>query len=115
MAKTLSKGQQISRQQFIKDLTELLYKRNEMEFVRGNFRVRGDNVDLFPAHMEDRAWRFAFFGDELESIYEFDPLTGEKGQRLRQRHRFRHTATTSHPSRPSSRRSSRSAPTSTSG
>jgi excinuclease ABC subunit B len=53
-----------------------------MAFVRGNFRVRGDNIDLFPAHLEDKAWRFSFFGDDLETIHEFDPLTGERGTAL---------------------------------
>ena len=80
MTKTLVKGEAYSQQALLKELTELLYKRNDMGFTRGTFRVRGDNVDLFPAHLEDMAWRLSFFGDELEDIYEFDPLTGEKGQ-----------------------------------
>src|SRR6185312_12016883 len=54
------------------------YKRNDNAFQRGTFRVRGDTIDLFPAHYEDRAWRFEMFGDEIESITEFDPLTGDK-------------------------------------
>ena len=57
---------------------ELQYKRNDANFYRGMFRVRGDSFELFPAHLEDRAWRFSMFGDEIESIHEFDPLTGEK-------------------------------------
>ncbi len=73
---------EFSQQKFLKDLTEMHYKRNDLAFVRGNFRVRGDNIDLYPAHMEDLAWRFSFFGDELESIHEFDPLTGERGAAL---------------------------------
>lgn len=80
MTRTLEKGKSYNQQQLLKDLTELLYKRNDMAFVRGTFRVRGDNLDLFPAHLEDTAWRLSFFGDELEDIYEFDPLTGEKGR-----------------------------------
>jgi excinuclease ABC subunit B len=80
MTKTLTKGESYSQQQLLRELTDLLYKRNDMAFVRGTFRVRGDIVDLFPAHLEDTAWRLSFFGDELEEIYEFDPLTGEKGR-----------------------------------
>ncbi len=82
MVKTLERGKSYPQQQLIRDLTELQYKRNEIDFARGSFRVRGDNLDLFPAHLEDRAWRLSFFGDELEAIYEFDPLTGEKGRDL---------------------------------
>ncbi len=80
MTKTLRKGESMARQGLLKTLTELHYKRNDIGFVRGSFRAAGDNVDIFPAHMEDRAWRLGFFGDEIETIYEFDPLTGEKGQ-----------------------------------
>ncbi len=82
MTKTVKAGSDVVQQQFLRGLTELQYKRNDMAFVRGNFRVRGDNIDLYPAHMEDSAWRFSFFGDELESIHEFDPLTGERGAAL---------------------------------
>ena len=84
MTRTLKKGESYNQQALLKQLTELLYKRNDMAFTRGTFRVRGDNVDLFPAHLEDTAWRLSFFGDELEEIYEFDPLTGEKGQGFEQ-------------------------------
>ena len=63
---------------FMRALVELQYKRNDNNFVRGTFRVRGDTVEVFPAHYEDRAWRFSFFGDEIDAIHEFDPLTGEK-------------------------------------
>lgn len=84
MTRTVRAGTDVPQQQLLKDLTELHYKRNDMAFVRGNFRVRGDNVDLFPAHLEDRAWRMSFFGDELETIYEFDPLTGERGATLKE-------------------------------
>ncbi len=72
----------LERQQFLRRLTELQYKRNDLNFVRGTFRVRGDNIELFPAHLEDRAWRITLFGDEIEKIWEFDPLTGEKITRL---------------------------------
>ncbi|MFM9889195.1 MAG: excinuclease ABC subunit UvrB [Rickettsiales bacterium] len=79
MTRTLTRGEQVSQQSLMKEFTDLHYKRNDIGFVRGTFRVRGDTVDLFPAHLEDRAWRLSFFGDELEDMYEFDPLTGEKG------------------------------------
>jgi excinuclease ABC subunit B len=82
MTMTVKVGQTIPQQAVLKNLTELLYKRNDMDFTRGSFRVRGDNVDLYPAHMEGTAWRMSFFGDELEAIYEFDPLTGERGADL---------------------------------
>ncbi len=68
----------------IADLVALQYKRADADFRRGTFRVRGDTVDLFPAHLEDRAWRINLFGDEVESITEFDPLTGHKGGDLKQ-------------------------------
>ena len=77
MTLDIEKGQQIDRQALIKKFVELQYKRNDMAFERGAFRVRGDTVELFPAHFEDRAWRFSMFGDEIEQITEFDPLTGE--------------------------------------
>ncbi len=63
-------------------LTELQYKRNDIAFERSSFRINGDIVDIFPSHLEDIAWRLSFFGDELEGIYEFDPLTGKKGLNL---------------------------------
>jgi excinuclease ABC subunit B len=78
MAFGVEKGERIDRQELIRRLIELQYKRNDIAFERGTFRVRGDVVELFPAHFEDRAWRFDLFGDELEKITEFDPLTGEK-------------------------------------
>lgn len=78
MAFALEKGDRIDRQDLITRLIELQYTRNDISFERGTFRVRGDTVELFPAHYEDRAWRFSLFGDELEQITEFDPLTGEK-------------------------------------
>jgi len=78
----LKVGQWIERSDFIRRLVELHYKRNDLAFVRGTFRVRGDIVELFPAHYEDRAWRISFFGDEVESIQEMDSLTGERYQHL---------------------------------
>ncbi len=71
-------GQTVRRAELLHRLVELQYRRNDTDFHRGTFRVRGDVIELFPAHLEDRAWRFSLFGDELESIVEFDPLTGEK-------------------------------------
>ena len=69
---------EFERQSLLRRLTELQYRRNDINFVRGTFRVRGDNIEIFPAHFEDRAWRISLFGDEVETIHEFDPLTGEK-------------------------------------
>ncbi|OYW13843.1 MAG: excinuclease ABC subunit B, partial [Rhodospirillales bacterium 12-54-5] len=82
MTRTLRAGEEVPQQAVLKELTDLLYKRNDIGFVRGTFRVRGDVVDLFPAHMENQAWRLNFFGDEIETIYAFDPLTGERGENL---------------------------------
>jgi len=78
----LHKGQKIDRTSLLRRFVEQQYKRNDNAFQRGTFRVRGDTVDLFPAHYEDKAWRFEMFGDEIESITEFDPLTGEKAVTL---------------------------------
>jgi excinuclease ABC subunit B len=75
-------GEKIDQRQLIADLVALHYKRSGGDFSRGVFRVRGDTIELFPAHYEDRAWRIGFFGDEIESIAEFDPLTGKKTQDL---------------------------------
>lgn len=74
----LHKGQRIDRQELIEKLVELQYRRNDIAFERGAFRVRGDTVELFPVHFDDRAWRISMFGDEIEEIAEFDPLTGQK-------------------------------------
>lgn len=74
----VTKDMRLDRQEMIEKLVELQYKRNDIVFERGGFRVRGDTIELFPVHFEDRAWRFSFFGDEVEQITEFDPLTGEK-------------------------------------
>ena len=71
-------GEKIDQRQLLADLVALHYKRTDVAFVRGTFRVRGDTIELFPAHLEDRAWRISLFGDEIESITEFDPLTGHK-------------------------------------
>jgi excinuclease ABC subunit B len=76
-------GERISQRQLLADLVALQYKRNDGNFHRGTFRVRGDTVELFPAHLEDRAWRISLFGDEIESITEFDPLTGQKTDALK--------------------------------
>ncbi|WP_051330464.1 excinuclease ABC subunit UvrB [Niveispirillum irakense] len=78
MTVPLQVGQRLDRQQFLQRLVELQYRRTDLGFGRGTFRVRGDTVELFPAHLEDRAWRLSLFGDELEAIHEIDPLTGEK-------------------------------------
>ncbi|MBY0355880.1 MAG: excinuclease ABC subunit UvrB [Rickettsiales bacterium] len=74
---TLSKNQPLSMADFLRQLIELQYKRNDLNFQRGSFRVRGDTVDIYPAHLEDQAWRLSFFGDDVDDIYAFDPLTGE--------------------------------------
>ena len=74
----LKKGQQIPRQTLLRQFTELQYTRNDMSFVRGTFRVRGDVVEIFPAHLETVAWRITLFGDEIEELFEIDALTGEK-------------------------------------
>ena len=78
----LQPGERISPTQLKKSLVELSYKRNDVDFSRGSFRVRGDTFDIFPSHYEDRAWRLSFFGDELEEIHEIDALTGEKLKKL---------------------------------
>src|ERR1700733_3589047 len=78
----LKAGQRVERDFLLRQLVELQFKRNDIAFQRGTFRVRGDTVEIFPAHYEDRAWRLSLFGEELESIHEFDPLTGEKTAQL---------------------------------
>jgi excinuclease ABC subunit B len=82
MTFNVREGERLDRQKFLADLTALQYRRQDANFVRGSFRVRGDTIDLFPAHQEDRAWRIELFGDEIEAIHEFDPLTGHKTARL---------------------------------
>ena len=74
----LKVGQTVETGDLLKRFVALQYRRNDQNFTRGAFRVRGDTVEIFPAHYEDRAWRLSFFGDEIEAIYEFDPLTGER-------------------------------------
>ncbi|MBS0480900.1 MAG: excinuclease ABC subunit UvrB [Proteobacteria bacterium] len=76
-------GETVDQRELIRKLVALQYKRNDAAFARGNFRVRGDNLELFPSHLEDTAWRISFFGDEIEAITEFDPLTGKAGQGLK--------------------------------
>ncbi|MEJ2624071.1 MAG: excinuclease ABC subunit UvrB [Pseudolabrys sp.] len=82
MTFTLKQGGRIDQRQLIADLVALQYKRVQHDFSRGTFRVRGDTIDLFPAHYEDRAWRINLFGDEIDKIEEFDPLTGQKSDEL---------------------------------
>jgi excinuclease ABC subunit B len=82
MTFSLKKGERIDQRALLADLVALQYKRTAGDFYRGSFRVRGDAVEIFPAHYEDRAWRVSLFGDELESIHEFDPLTGQKTDEL---------------------------------
>ena len=83
MTFSIKQGERIDQRRLIADLVALQYKRNLADFSRGTFRVRGDTVDIFPAHYEDRAWRITLFGDEVESIEEFDPLTGHKTDELK--------------------------------
>ncbi len=78
----IKKDETVDQREIIRKLVALQYKRNDAAFARGNFRVRGDNLEIFPSHYEDMAWRISFFGDEIEEIAEFDPLTGKKGQTL---------------------------------
>ncbi|MEQ8735085.1 MAG: excinuclease ABC subunit UvrB [Rhodospirillaceae bacterium] len=78
MTIVIEEGATLPRAELVKQLVALQYKRNDTAFVRGTFRVRGDVIEIFPAHYADRAWRLSLFGDEIESINEFDPLTGEK-------------------------------------
>jgi excinuclease ABC subunit B len=83
MTFALKKGERINQRQLIADLVALQYKRTSLDFARGTFRVRGDVIEIFPAHYEDRAWRVSLFGDEIEQIVEFDPLTGHKTDELK--------------------------------
>ena len=78
MTFSIKRGERLDQRQLLADLVALQYKRTAGDFYRGSFRVRGDAVEIFPAHYEDRAWRVSLFGDEVESIHEFDPLTGQK-------------------------------------
>jgi excinuclease ABC subunit B len=76
-------GDRLDQRQLLADLVAQQYKRQDINFVRGSFRVRGDTIEIFPAHLEDRAWRITLFGDEIETITEFDPLTGTKTGELK--------------------------------
>ncbi|HZK89322.1 MAG TPA: excinuclease ABC subunit UvrB [Stellaceae bacterium] len=78
MTESVQVGERINRNRLLAHFVEMQYRRNDMNFVRGTFRVRGDTIEIFPAHYEDRAWRVSLFGDEVEGIHEIDPLTGEK-------------------------------------
>ncbi|KQT86384.1 excinuclease ABC subunit B [Aurantimonas sp. Leaf443] len=79
----MSVGDRLDQRQLLADLVAQQYKRRDMDFTRGSFRVRGDTIELFPAHLEDRAWRISLFGDEIEAIHEFDPLSGKKTDDLK--------------------------------
>ncbi len=83
-AVSMARGHKVDRQAVIQNLIALQYRRNDDNFTRGAFRVRGDVIDIFPAHLEDRAWRVELFGDVVDSIVEFDPLTGRKAGQLDQ-------------------------------
>jgi len=78
MTFSLKRGDKVEQRRLMADLVALHYRRNDANFVRGSFRVRGDTIELWPAHLEDRAWRISLFGDIVESLTEFDPLTGAK-------------------------------------
>lgn len=80
----LKVGQTVDQREIIRKLVALQYKRNDAAFQRGAFRVRGDNLEIFPSHYEDSAWRVSFFGDEIEQIVEFDPLTGKSSATLKE-------------------------------
>ena len=82
MVLNLKRGQTVERGRLLRALVELQYRRNDLDFHRGTFRARGDSIEIFPAHLEDRAWRLSMFGDEIEAIVEFDPLTGERTDQL---------------------------------
>ena len=78
MTVTLKKIMNMIRDQLIRAFINLQYKRNDQNFFRGTFRVRGENLEIFPSHLEDRAWRISLDLNKLEKIEEFDPLTGDK-------------------------------------
>nr|MCU0803106.1 DEAD/DEAH box helicase family protein [Paracoccaceae bacterium] len=84
MTQDLMVGQSYNQRQVIAELVSQQYRRNDQAFQRGSFRVRGDSLEVWPAHLDDRAWRFSFFGEELEAITEFDPLTGSKTDSFKQ-------------------------------
>ena len=82
MKLVLNVGDKISAKDVMRALVDIQYKRNDIGFVRGNFRVRGDTLDVFPSHSQDRAWKLSFFGDEIDDIWEIDTLTGGKLRKL---------------------------------
>ncbi|MEL6677603.1 MAG: excinuclease ABC subunit UvrB [Pseudomonadota bacterium] len=82
MTQDLITGKEYDQRKVMADLVAQQYRRNDQAFQRGSFRVRGDSLEIWPAHLDDRAWKLSFFGEELESITEFDPLTGEKAASL---------------------------------
>lgn len=82
MAFSLKKNETVDLKELTRRLVDLQYKRNDIAFERGSFRINGDILDIFPSHYEDLAWRLSFFGDEIEAIWEFDPLTGKKKMQL---------------------------------
>ncbi|WP_425081625.1 excinuclease ABC subunit UvrB [Ruegeria arenilitoris] len=84
MTQDLKVGNEYDQRQVMADLVAQQYRRNDQAFQRGSFRVRGDSLEIWPAHLEDRAWKFSFFGEELETITEFDPLTGERAATMEQ-------------------------------
>ncbi|WP_120631568.1 excinuclease ABC subunit UvrB [Ruegeria sp. EL01] len=84
MTQDLKVGGEYNQRQIMADLVAQQYRRNDQAFQRGSFRVRGDSLEVWPAHLEDRAWKFSFFGEELEQITEFDPLTGERAATMEQ-------------------------------
>ncbi len=82
MKLTLNVGDKVSEKDVMRALVDIQYKRNEMGFARGDFRARGDTLDIFPSHSQDRAWKLSFFGDEIDEIWEIDTLTGGKLHKL---------------------------------
>src|SRR5881392_1654419 len=82
MLLTVKRGQQISREAVLGQLVDMLYERNDIKFVRGKFRVRGDVVEVYPATADEEAMRLEFFGDEIDAITRFDPLTGHARESL---------------------------------
>ncbi|WP_170762463.1 excinuclease ABC subunit UvrB [Ruegeria lacuscaerulensis] len=84
MTQDLKVGKDYDQRQVMADLVAQQYRRNDQAFQRGSFRVRGDSLEIWPAHLEDRAWKLSFFGEELEQITEFDPLTGERAATMKQ-------------------------------
>ena len=93
----LEVGEVVDEKRLMADLVALQYKRNDQAFARGTFRRRGDSLEIFPAHYEDRAWRITLFGEEIESIVEFDPLSPAARPPTCPRSRSTPTATTSRP------------------